>query len=108
MKEFIKKIIVFVYHKMQQNYLTFRVLVWFKEHGITRKVNFWVLHSKDRSLNGPTKAMLRSKAFFSANAERAEKMQMLLADEKSKIILGGGNSIQNRRGRAKAGILLRE
>ena len=86
----IKELIVAVYHMMQQHYLTFRVLVWMKEHGITRRANVWVLHSDEpEAARQQAKQMQRSKEFFEANKERAERMLSLLADEKSKTVWGG-------------------
>lgn len=87
MKKLLKKAIVKGYKWMQQHYFTFRILVCLKEHGITRKVNNWVMHSESQVR--PEAEMQKSKAFFSENAERAEKMLSLLADERSRIVWGG-------------------
>lgn len=88
----VKKSIVYVYHRMQEHYLTFRLLVWLKEHGITRKVNVWVYRpDKSDADSYQTDAMQRSKEFFSANAARVEKMLTYLSDDLSKIVFGGGS-----------------
>ncbi len=42
-----KRLIKNTYKWMQQYYITFRFLVWLKEKGITRKINFIVLHGND-------------------------------------------------------------
>lgn len=90
MISFLKKVIMNVYHWMQQHYFTFRILVWFKEHSITRKVNNWVMHSGDKRLAGPpAESMQKSKAFFTENAERAKRMLSLLADDRSRAVWGG-------------------
>lgn len=87
MKSLLKKVIVNIYHWMQRHYFTFRILVWLKEYGVTRKVNNWVIHSGTPAR--PNAAMQKSKAFFVANTDRAQKMLGLLADEKSKMVWGG-------------------
>lgn len=82
----IKSAVVSGYHKMEQNYFTFRILVWLKELGIMRKVSTWVADNGSAPDDQRIKAMQRSKAFFTDNAERAKKMLALLADDKSREV----------------------
>lgn len=86
----IKKIVKSVYHCMQRHYLTFRVLVWLKEKGITRRINFLISHSNDADQRmNPTSQMLQSQKFFSDKevVRRLEKIMSYLADEKSRKVL---------------------
>lgn len=80
-----------IYHSMQRNYISFRILVWLKEHGITRRVNFMISHSDDREYRAnPTESMKESKVFFAKNEDRLDKVKRLLADDRSRETLGGG------------------
>lgn len=76
---------------MQRHYLTFRLLVWLKEKGITRRINFLISHSNDANQrNNPTSQMLQSQEFFSDREVkgRLENVMSYLADEKScKVLL---------------------
>lgn len=85
----IRKLILGIYHAMQQNYWSFRVLVWLKEHGVTRKINFFVKHSNDRQKGTCTKEMESCQTFYRENQERIINMNKLLSDEKSKIVWKG-------------------
>ena len=79
-----------IYHLMQRHYLTFRVLVWFKEKGITRRINFLITHGNDSDLRmHPTKQMLQAHNFFSdkENVLHLKKVMSYLADEKSRKVL---------------------
>ena len=65
----VKQIIRKVYHKMQQYYPTFRILVWLKEKGITRRINFLISHTKDEELRKhPSASMVKSKEFYKNNS----------------------------------------
>lgn len=76
---------------MQRHYLTFRLLVWLKEKGITRRINFLISHSNDANQrNNPTSQMLQSQEFFSDREVKGslENVMSYLADEKScKVLL---------------------
>lgn len=73
-----------IYHEMQQHYLSFRLLVWLKEHGITRKVNFLISHKISHELKEDSAdERQKSREYFAAQKERAEWVLSLLADEKS-------------------------
>lgn len=85
-----KKIIKKLYFCMQQHYITFRLLVWLKELGITRRINFLILHGNDKKLVfSPSEEILRSRDFFDKNSKRVLTVLRLLADEKSKMVWGG-------------------
>lgn len=80
----LKRVIRSVYHEMQQHYLSFRFLVWLKECGITRRVNYLISHSDDRErMIQPTKEMRDSKMYFENQDMRIQNMLSILADEKS-------------------------
>ncbi len=80
---------------MQQHYLTFRILVLFKEHGITRMVNHWIIHSDDSKISKKfSKQMSEARRWFKDNEVRIGQMLSLLADEKSKKIW---NDVKNYR-----------
>lgn len=86
----IGKIVKAVYHCMQRHYLTFRLLVWLKEKGITRRINFLISHSNDANQrNNPTSQMLQAQKFFSDKEvlERLERVMSYLSDEKSCKVL---------------------
>ena len=90
MKKTIEKAVKAVYHKMQHNYVTFRILVWMKAHGITRKVGVWMGGYHDEARDEiKAESMKKSKAFYAENSERAEKMLAMLADDKSREIWRG-------------------
>lgn len=90
MKKTIEKAVKAVYHKMQHNYFTFRILVWMKAHGITRKVGVWMGGYHDEAKDEiEAERMIKSKAFYAENSERAEKMLAMLADDKSREIWRG-------------------
>ncbi len=90
MKKTIEKVVKAVYHKMQHNYFTFRILVWMKAHGITRKVGVWMGGYHDETKDEiEAESMKKSKAFYAENSERAEKMLAMLADDKSREIWRG-------------------
>lgn len=75
------------YHQMQRHYATFRILVWLKEHGVTRRVNSWFLMSQDTQLReAPSEEMQESRRFFRENKQRISDMLALLADEKSRTV----------------------
>lgn len=79
-----------IYHEMQRHYISFRFLVWLKEKGITRRVNFLISHGDDTFYQkNPTEEMLKSKRFFQQNEDRVKKLYGILADDKSRETLGG-------------------
>lgn len=70
---------------MQRHYFTFRILVWLKEKGITRRVNHWIKHDKDKYERlDPSSKMRECQEFFKANADRISNIMAILADEKSR------------------------
>lgn len=82
-----EKIVRGIYHEMQRHYLSFRVLVWLKEHGITRKVNFIISHKiSKKEKNDSVEERQKSKAYFAGQKDRTEKVLNLLADKKSKSV----------------------
>jgi FkbM family methyltransferase len=85
-----KKLIRKSYSWMQHHYVTFRILTWLKEIGITRKVNSLILRSNDKQdMAEPNEKMKASGQFYEQNHERLKNVLDLLADEKSKKVLGG-------------------
>lgn len=85
----LKRVIRSIYHEMQQHYLSFRVLRWLKECGITRRVNFLISHSDDRErMIQPTKEMQDSKMYFESQNARIQNMLSILADEKFRKVWG--------------------
>lgn len=85
--EIVKKLIMQVYHWMQHHYLTFRVLVWLKEMGITRKISFILQHSNDKELlTNPTEEMLRSQRWFDENRKRMTNVLDILEDDISRDV----------------------
>lgn len=85
-----KKIIRKTYSWMQQRYITFRILTWLKEMGITRKINSLIIRSNDKNDRAkPNEKMKASEQFYKQNHERLQNVLDLLSDEKSKKVLGG-------------------
>ncbi len=82
----IKKVILKIYHIMQCHYWSFRVLVWLKELGITRRINFFVMCCNGRQKKICTNEMERCQNFYEENRERIVSMMDILSDEKSKIV----------------------
>lgn len=88
MKEMISDFVWGAYRQMQRHYITFRLLIWLKERGIMRSISYQLWRFNHTA--GPAEEdMRKSRKFFSANEERVKKIMSLLADEKSKIVLGG-------------------
>jgi FkbM family methyltransferase len=86
----VKKIIRKIYSWMQQRYITFRILTWLKEMGITRKINSLIIRSNDKNDRAkPNEKMKASEQFYKQNHERLQNVLDLLSDEKSKKVLGG-------------------
>jgi FkbM family methyltransferase len=86
----VKKIIRKTYSWMQQRYITFRILTWLKEMGITRKINSLIIRSNDKIDRAePNEKMKASEQFYKQNHERLQNVLDLLSDEKSKKVLGG-------------------
>lgn len=86
----IKKLIFKIYHEMQHHYWTFRILVWLKECGITRKVSHYITRFPNRNAKKEQKEkMEEARYFYHANRERIVHMLELLSDEKSKKVGGG-------------------
>lgn len=86
----IGKIIRAVYHEMQRHYPTFRMLVCLKEKGITRSIN--ALINKDTNeyaRKHPNQKMRDAQYYFKENKNRVEAVMNLLADDKSRAVLGG-------------------
>jgi FkbM family methyltransferase len=86
----IKSVVTTVYHFMQRHYLSFRFLVWLKEKGVTRRVNFLISHSDDSDKRiHPTDSMIRAKRFYSDKevSIRLKQVKKLLADEKSREVM---------------------
>lgn len=83
-----KRLVMSIYHAMQRNYFSFRILVWLKEHGVTRMVNSIFQRSNDKELRqSPSNQMLQSKLFFENNKERLDTVLQILSDEKSREIM---------------------
>lgn len=86
---FVGRAIRAVYHEMQEHYFSFRILVWLKEKGITRRVNHLILHSNDTNFrNNPSSEMLESEKFFydQKNVQRVNSIVSLFADDKSRDV----------------------
>ncbi len=84
----VKKSVFCIFHWMQQHYVTFRLLVWLKEQGITRRVAFLI--SKDDSQherNHPTEEMKEAVRFFYENKDRVKAVMSMLADDKSRAVM---------------------
>ncbi len=84
------RIIRIIYHWMQKHYVTFRILVWLKEIGVTRRVNHFLMHKNESKERETTTAkMIESQNFFMTenNEHRATEIMKLLADQKSKEVL---------------------
>lgn len=88
--EFIWRLAYSIWHGMQKNDLTFRLVLWLRENGVTFAVKRWLTRHRDATLRKhPSEGMKKSLLFYEENRERAEKMLSLLSDEKSKIVWGG-------------------
>lgn len=86
----LKKAVNGIYHGLQRHYISFRILVWLKEQGVTRKINFLINHFNDRKMSVfPTEEMDSSKELYKENKERILNMFQMLSDEKSKTVWGG-------------------
>lgn len=73
---------------MQEHYLTFRILVFLKEIGVTRRINFFVSHAEGRMRQfEPSPQMLCSQNFFQNRAQDLSEIKMILEDEKSCSVL---------------------
>ena len=86
------KIIRAIYHEMQRHYPTFRILVWLKEKGITRRVNHIIGHSNDEhDREHPTEKMLASQKYFNNPSikDRVDYDMQLLEDDRSRAVMGG-------------------
>ena len=81
-----------IYRMMQRHYVTFRFLMWLKRLGIMRGISYrlWRFNHKDVRAAAEKQ---KSAEFFAANVERAERVLSMLADEKSRTVLGGGNTL---------------
>ena len=85
----IKRLVLRIYHGMQHHYWSFRVLVWLKECGITRRINYYVGHFPGRNAKeNPTEEMKQSRDFYETNRKRIADMLNLLSDEKSEMVWG--------------------
>lgn len=83
----LRRVVMPVYHFLQEHYLTFRLLVCLKEIGITRRINFILSHKNDKNeLMHPTTEMKEAKAFFEKNEVRVNNVVELLEDEISKNV----------------------
>lgn len=74
---------------MQQHYFLFRILVWLKEKGVTRRVNFLISHSNDKTEHeSPTDDMKASVAYFSQPSvkNRVENVLCILEDDRSRDV----------------------
>ena len=88
MKKLITDFVWDVYRLMQRHYITFHLLMWLKERGIMRNISYRLWRFNTKAVR-PEEAMRKSREFFSANADRSERVLSLLADDKSKIVWGG-------------------
>lgn len=85
-----RRIIKKVYHKMQHHYITFRILVFLKEHGVTRRINHIVRGSNYKQTRVMlTDEMKKSLNFYMENQDRITNVMNLLADEKSRKVWDG-------------------
>lgn len=83
-KNIIERTVRGVYRGMQGNYWSFRLLVWLKEHGITRKINFIISHKISKEIKDATAdEMQRSREYFAGQKEKIREILAMLADEKS-------------------------
>ena len=88
----IKKMIRKVYHAMQHYYPTFRLLVWLKEKGVTRRINFLISHDNDEYYRTrPTEKMIRAQNYYNSPEiqSRIEAIMNLLSDDMSRQVMGG-------------------
>ena len=80
---------------MQKHEWTFRFVLWLKQMGVVRVVKHWLVRHRDAGLRKhPNEAMKSNANFFDENKERVERVLSLLADEKSKKVLGGQSLIE--------------
>lgn len=81
----IKKLLRITYAKMQENYISFRLLVWLEECGIVERL--MVLFSPvGKRKEDQANYRESSRAFYEANKEKVNKVIDLLEDEKSKNV----------------------
>ena len=92
----LKNLIRKIYHRVEENYFIFCLMVWLKEHGIVKWYGFPISRREMKTLQRkPSEDMVKSKEFFEKNKERIENLQSMLADQKSREVLGGGNPISH-------------
>lgn len=82
-----------VFHLLQKNYFTFRLLVWLKEYGIVKRYGFPIGGHEKMLRRYPSEEMLKSNRFYEENAKRLQNLRPILADKKSLSVLGGGDKL---------------
>lgn len=73
----IGKTVKALYKKMQKNYLSFRLLVWLKEKGVTRYVNH-IISSRNHKVNAMSK-MQEAREFF-LDSEVQKRIQVIMSE----------------------------
>ena len=68
--------------------------MFLKKFGLTRKVNYLLQCMDDWKLRkNPSDSMLESRKFYLENRVRVENILNMLADDKSRMVWGGGSAI---------------
>ena len=79
-----------IWQGAKNHYLTFRFVLFLKETGISKVVKLAIFYFRDRSLRKhPSESMLAAREFYHENQERLNAVMNMLADDKSRIVLGG-------------------
>ncbi len=96
--EFIWRLSYSIWWWMQKHEWTFRFVLWLKQMGVVRVVKHWLVRHRDAELRKhPNEAMKNNANYFDENKKRVERVLSLLADEKSKKVLGGAIAYRTRR-----------
>lgn len=74
-----------IYRIMQQNYVTFRFLIWLEDKGLVEWIMF-KMSGVDRDVDGYKQAILNSKFFFDKHIEDVRAVANSLEDKKSKDV----------------------
>lgn len=82
----VNKIARSIKYKMQEHYLSFRLLVWLERCGISNRIRFWNYVEEKKLRNSPSQKMLSSQDFFKRNRNRVSNLMLMFADEESRMV----------------------
>lgn len=81
-----RKIIYYVYHKLQDNKWLLQIIAWLQQYYVTIIVGDIVNFPQNlRNRRNPDKYLSRSRTFFEQNKGRVDAIKGLLADDQSRI-----------------------